>query len=53
LLIFICCLPTFYVDRAEKPHADENGNVPEKNDYRFVVSLGDDFNFYRSNATKM
>ena len=34
---------TFYVDRTETPHADENGNVPEKNDYRFVVSLGYDF----------
>ncbi len=34
---------TFYVDRTEKPHSDENGNVPEKNDYRFVVSLGYDF----------
>jgi len=34
---------TFYVDRTEKPKKDEFGNLPEQNDYRFVVSLGYDF----------
>ncbi|WP_114326835.1 DUF481 domain-containing protein [Candidatus Colwellia aromaticivorans] len=34
---------TLYLDRTESPHADEFGNIPEKNDYRFVVSLGYDF----------
>jgi len=34
---------TLYVDRTEVPHADDNGYVPEQNDYRFVVSLGYDF----------
>jgi len=34
---------TLYLDRTENPHADEFGNTPEKNDYRFVVSLGYDF----------
>lgn len=34
---------TFYFDRTETPHADENDNIPEQNDYRFVVSLGYDF----------
>jgi len=34
---------TFYIDRTEIPHADDNGNIPEQNDYRFVVSLGYDF----------
>lgn len=34
---------SFYVDRTEKPHSDVNDNIPEKNDYRFVVSLGYDF----------
>ena len=34
---------TFYVDRTEEPHQDEDGNVPLKNDYRLVVSLGYSF----------
>ena len=34
---------TLYVDRTENPHKDEFDNTPEKNDYRFVVSLGYDF----------
>ena len=34
---------TFYMDRTEKPKADENEITPEQNDYRFVVSLGYDF----------
>lgn len=34
---------TFYLDRTDKPKADENGIFPDKNDYRFVVSLGYDF----------
>ena len=34
---------TFYADRTDKPKADSDNNVPEKNDYRFVVSLGYDF----------
>ncbi|WP_440876308.1 DUF481 domain-containing protein [Thalassotalea sp. PLHSN55] len=34
---------TFYVDRTEKPHQDDDGNLPLKNDYRLVVSLGYSF----------
>ncbi|TPH16129.1 DUF481 domain-containing protein [Litorilituus lipolyticus] len=34
---------TFYADRTEKPRADADGNIPEQNDYRLVVSLGYDF----------
>lgn len=34
---------TLYLDRTESPHKDEFDNIPEKNDYRFVVSLGYDF----------
>ena len=34
---------TFYLDRTENPKADSNSIVPDKNDYRFVVSLGYDF----------
>lgn len=34
---------TFSVDRTENPHPDEFNNIPKKNDYRFVVSLGYDF----------
>ncbi len=34
---------TFYADRTDKPKADSENNIPEKNDYRFVVSLGYDF----------
>lgn len=34
---------TFYLDRTENPKVDGNDNTPEKNDYRFVVSLGYDF----------
>ena len=34
---------TLYIDRTEIPHADDSGNIPEQNDYRFVVSLGYDF----------
>ena len=33
----------FTVDRTENPHPDESDVIPEKNDYRFVVSLGYDF----------
>lgn len=34
---------TLYIDRTENPHPDDNGEIPEQNDYRFVVSLGYDF----------
>ena len=34
---------TFYFDRTESPHADEDGIIPEQNDFRLVVSLGYDF----------
>lgn len=34
---------TFYFDRTESPHADEDDIIPEQNDYRLVVSLGYDF----------
>ncbi|MCW8832148.1 MAG: DUF481 domain-containing protein, partial [Colwellia sp.] len=34
---------TFYIDRTGNPKADASDNVPEKNDYRLVVSLGYDF----------
>ncbi len=34
---------TLYIDRTETPHPDEHDNIPEQNDYRFVVSLGYDF----------
>jgi len=34
---------TFYADRTEKPKEDSLGEIPEKNDYRLVVSLGYDF----------
>ena len=34
---------TLYFDRTEVPHADDNENIPKKNDYRFIVSLGYDF----------
>jgi putative salt-induced outer membrane protein YdiY len=34
---------TFYLDRTENPRANELDEVPEKNDYRLVVSLGYDF----------
>jgi hypothetical protein len=34
---------TFYADRTQKPKADGSGGIPEKNDYRIVVSLGYDF----------
>ncbi len=34
---------TLYIDRTEKPHQDDNGDIPFKNDYRFVVSLGYSF----------
>lgn len=34
---------TLYLDRTENPRADEFGDIPEKNDYRLVVSLGYDF----------
>ncbi len=30
-------------DRTEKPKADENGEFPEKNDYRLVVGFGIDY----------
>lgn len=32
-----------YIDRVAKPIANENSEIPESNDYRFVVSLGYDF----------
>ena len=32
-----------YIDRTETPRPDENGNVPKKNDYRIVITLGYDF----------
>ena len=34
---------TFYLDRTENPKIDDQGMVPDQNDYRFVVSLGYDF----------
>lgn len=34
---------TLFVDRTDKPHPDEFGLVPEKNDYRLVVGLNYDF----------
>ena len=34
---------TLYFDRTEIPHADDNGNIPEQNDYRFLVSFSYDF----------
>ena len=35
---------TFYADRTENPKADSAGEIPEKDDYRLVVSLGYDKN---------
>jgi hypothetical protein len=34
---------TFYADRTESPKPDSEGNIPEKDDYRLVVSFGYDF----------
>jgi hypothetical protein len=34
---------TFFADRTEKPKADSDGNIPDNNDFRLVVSLGYDF----------
>ena len=34
---------TFYVDRTENPKANSEGDIPEKSDYRLVVSFGYDF----------
>ncbi|MFD2167517.1 YdiY family protein [Thalassotalea euphylliae] len=34
---------TLYVDRVDKPRPEEDGRVPDKDDYRFVVSLGYEF----------
>jgi hypothetical protein len=34
---------TLYADRTDKPKADSNNKIPEKNDFRLVVSLGYDF----------
>lgn len=34
---------TLYADRTENPKADSDDNIPEKNDYRLVVSFGYDF----------
>lgn len=34
---------TLYLDRTDKPKPNENGDIPEENDYRFVVSLGYEF----------
>ena len=31
---------TYYLNRTEEPRSDDDGITPEKNDYRFVVSLG-------------
>jgi len=34
---------TFYADRTNNPKPDSEGGIPEKNDYRLVVSFGYDF----------
>ena len=34
---------TLYVDRTETPQENIEGEIPEKNDYQFVVSLGYEF----------
>ena len=34
---------TFVWDRIEKPRVDEDGNVPEQNDFRMVIGLGIEF----------
>ena len=34
---------TFYAERTNNPKQDSEGNIPEKNDYRLVVSFGYDF----------
>jgi len=34
---------TLYVDRTNNPKPDSEDNIPEKNDYRLVVSFGYDF----------
>jgi hypothetical protein len=34
---------TLYINRTKNPHADDSGNIPKQNDYRFVVSLEYDF----------
>ncbi len=34
---------TFYADRTDKPKADSDNNIPEKNDFRLVIGLGYDF----------
>lgn len=33
----------FFLDRTQKPQPDEDGELPEKDDYRFVVGLSYDF----------
>lgn len=34
---------SFYLDRIDKPQPDEDGELPEKDDYRFVVGVSYDF----------
>ena len=34
---------TFYADRTDNPKPDSEGGIPEKNDFRLVVSFGYDF----------
>jgi putative salt-induced outer membrane protein YdiY len=34
---------TFYADRTDKPKPDSDGNIPDNNDFRLVISLGYDF----------
>lgn len=34
---------TLYADRTQKPKPDGEGNTPEQNDFRLVISLGYDF----------
>ncbi|WP_019029508.1 DUF481 domain-containing protein [Colwellia piezophila] len=34
---------TFYADRTDNPKQNSNGDIPDKNDYRLVVSFGYDF----------
>ncbi|SET77593.1 DUF481 domain-containing protein [Thalassotalea agarivorans] len=34
---------TFYMDRTDKPRTDSDGFTPEKDDFRYVVSIGYEF----------
>ena len=34
---------TFYADRTDNPKPDSEGGIPEKNDFRLVVSFGYNF----------